>query len=213
MPAAAEPNARHRRLVACILAALFAGIAMVVWTGRWGLDLDVATWVAAHRTAPGTELFRGLAQLGSLVVVVPATVVVAGYLFARRRAWDGAWLAVATYGSAILYTLTKLAVARSRPDADLRVLLEPGFSFPSGHATQASAFWLSAAVLVGLDRTRRTQRILLGLAVPLVALPAASRVYLGVHWTLDVLGGLCLGTASCLAMLELRARRRGRVVT
>ena len=213
MPVAADPRARRRLAATLVLASLFGGIAVAVWTGRGELDLEVATWMAAHRTPGGTALVLGLAQLGSLVVVVPATVVVAGYLIARRRAWDAAWLAVATYGAAILYTLTKIALARPRPDADLRALVERGYSFPSGHATQASAFWLSAAVLVGLDRAPRTQRILLALAGPLVALPAASRVYLGVHWTLDVVGGLCLGTASCLATLELRAawsRRRSR---
>ena len=215
MPVAADPRARRRLLATCLLAAMFGVIALIVWSGRWGLDLDVATWMAAHRTPSGIALFLGLAQLGSLVVVVPATLVCAGYLIARRRAWDAAWLAVATYGAAILYTLTKLAMERPRPDADLRVMVERGFSFPSGHATQASAFWLSAAILIGYDRTPRTQRILLAVAVPLVALPAASRVYLGVHWTLDVCGGLCLGTASLLAMLELRAalaRRRLRVI-
>jgi undecaprenyl-diphosphatase len=81
---------------------------------------------------------------------------------------------------------------------------EVGYSFPSGHSTQAITFWTVVPVLVGADRSARVQRSLHALGAILVVLTAGSRIYLGVHWTFDVLGGLSLGGFWTCCVLALR---------
>ncbi len=71
-----------------------------------------------------------------------------------------------------------------------------GAGFPSGHAQSSSTFWLYAAVLAG-------RRWFWGVAVVLVALVSFSRLYLGVHVPIDILGGLVLGVALVLIAVAI----------
>ncbi len=71
-----------------------------------------------------------------------------------------------------------------------------GAGFPSGHAQSSSTFWLYAAVLAG-------RPWFWGVAVVLVALVSFSRLYLGVHVPIDILGGLVLGVALVLIAVAI----------
>ncbi len=90
--------------------------------------------------------------------------------------------------------LIKLAVNRTRPS------INPlsGFSsssFPSGHATAAAAGFAAFALLLGSARSRPVRAALTASAVAIAVAVALTRVFLGVHWLTDVLGGLAVGWA------------------
>ena len=71
--------------------------------------------------------------------------------------------------------------------------LAPGYSYPSGHVLAAAATWAFVPVIVGLYVHRRwLWRTLTTLAASVIVLVAWSRVWLGVHWTSDVIGSLAL---------------------
>ncbi|MDQ6712016.1 MAG: phosphatase PAP2 family protein, partial [Candidatus Dormibacteraeota bacterium] len=72
---------------------------------------------------------------------------------------------------------------------------DDGWAFPSGHATQSIAFYgMLAIVLITWYAPNR--RLALGIGAALITLVVgASRLYLGVHWLTDVLGGYALGLA------------------
>jgi undecaprenyl-diphosphatase len=74
-----------------------------------------------------------------------------------------------------------------------------GSSFPSGHATQASAFWLSLVLALRATRVTSFARRVAGVfAATLVLGVAWSRVYLGVHYPSDVVAGVILGSGWAL---------------
>ena len=76
-------------------------------------------------------------------------------------------------------------------------------SFPSGHATDSTAFYLALALILALFVLRRPlARVLAvaaGLAVPFSV--GLSRLVLGVHWPSDVLAGWALGTTAALVVV------------
>jgi undecaprenyl-diphosphatase len=80
-----------------------------------------------------------------------------------------------------------------------RVQTATGYSFPSGHTTGAASFYSSVAATY----KKRALSILCALLILLVGL---SRMYLGVHWPLDVFGGLALGITGTALLLPLFSR-------
>ncbi len=160
-------------------------------------DPGVATFVASHRPAWLTPVMQLITWLGSSFFIVPFGVVVGGYLWRRRRSWRPlVMMAVAFLGAAGLYDIVKPAVGRARPAAALQVGgPDVGNAFPSGHATQTISFYGMLAVVLIICYVPR-RRLLFAIGAALVSLVVgASRLYLGVHWLTDVLGGYALGLA------------------
>ncbi len=139
-----------------------------------------------------------LASYPFCIALVLTAVVV--HLVRKERREALVWLAVGLTTVFLLDGL-KHGVARARPELWPRLVVEGGFSFPSGHALASATFYpLLAYVLV----RRRPS-----LVVPALALGAAlalyigfGRLYLGVHWPTDVIAGWALGTLQSLAAIR-----------
>ena len=176
----------------------FAGLTQdVVWHDEMALfDPHVETWVVAQRTAWLSSGMEIVTWLGSLVVIVPLLLTTLVILIARRRDWMGtALLVIAVAGAVALYDLVKLVVGRPRPPPTLWIGHYSGTAFPSGHATQAVAFYGTLAILLSLGRSLGARAVVwIGAGLVTIAV-GASRLYLGAHWLTDVLGGYALGAA------------------
>nr|WP_257019710.1 phosphatase PAP2 family protein [Streptomyces sp. TLI_235] len=188
-----------------VLAAVLAAHGMA----PFGWEQHAERWAGGHRPGPARSAAAFLTSFGS--AVVPYAAVLAAGLLTARRVPAGAhrllvalaplgWLATGQ----LLRALIMHATGRPRPPAEGWAVTASGFSFPSGHTfTSATAFGLLAWAVCRLPTARRGwAAALLGLA----ALVGLSRVYLSVHWPLDVLGGWLLA-AGWLALGALLARR------
>ncbi len=160
------------------------------------VDPHFETWVVAHRTAWLSSAMQIITWLGSAAVIVPLMLMAVVVFVARLRDWGSAFLLlVAVAGAASLYEIVKLAVGQSRPPATFWIGHYGGAAFPSGHATQAVAFYGMLAVLLSAGRSLRAQALLLTGAALVAIAVGASRIYLGAHWLTDVLAGYALGAA------------------
>jgi undecaprenyl-diphosphatase len=110
---------------------------------------------------------------------------------------------VSLVGALVLYNAMKVALARPRPPLGVRLMHVGGFAFPSGHATASAAVYAMLAIV--LTRRGLGQVAPFVAATIIVAIVGASRIYLGVHWLTDVLGGWALGLAwtSAVAIVVL----------
>jgi membrane-associated phospholipid phosphatase len=175
------------------LTAAFVTVLVAVTSagGILGVDHDVAASVARHREPWLTSVLKVLTWLGSSAVLVPVAVAAGGWLRRRGGSWRPMLILALTLAGAFGFSqLVKHLVGRARPDD--RLVHAIGYAFPSGHATFAAAGWLALAILLaGVWPRRRTALVAVALVV--ISIVGASRVYLQVHWTTDVLGGWALG--------------------
>jgi len=198
--------------VVSLVAVVGLGLALqqaFVANGATPFDARVTKWFVNHRTETLTSWMRALTWLGSTAVIVPVALVVITALLVEHRVLLSVFLTVAVAGASLLSILAKQIVGRDRPPAPLRLASVTSSSFPSGHATQAAATYLALAVIASLFVRQAWTRIAVwGTAIVIVAAVGASRVYLGVHWATDVLGGWFLG-AVWVAGLTLAFRPTG----
>jgi undecaprenyl-diphosphatase len=162
--------------------------------GSTSFDSSITTWMVAHRTAALTTLARLLSAVGSQKVLIPLAAVAAVLLVGRRRFVLAGLVVVAWSGAILLYSLIKHFVHRPRPPADIWLMKVVSTSFPSGHATQSLATF-TALAFIAAALTARVGMAAKGLALVLAAGVGWSRVYLGVHWTTDVIAGWLIAAA------------------
>jgi undecaprenyl-diphosphatase len=80
------------------------------------------------------------------------------------------------------------------------------YSYPSGHAFNSAMIYLMVALLLGRHLNPRTRRGLLIAAIVLTLVIGLTRIYLGVHWPTDVIGGWLGGVGGALLVLWLDRR-------
>lgn len=142
------------------------------------------------------EVMRDVTALGSFVGLGTATVIAALTLRLCGHRPLAVGLLVSVLAATAASTLLKLAFGRERPDIVEHAALTFTASFPSGHAFLAAVVLLSIASFVGIaSRRADIARLCLWVAWILIVAIGLSRIYLGVHWPSDVLGGWCLGVA------------------
>jgi len=159
------------------------------------LDRPVASFIAAHRTGALTTVMRGASSAGGPVVLAAVTVAVGVVLGIAWRRWAPVLVTgVTVAGNSALTMTLKETVGRSRPPLSGALAAADGYAFPSAHAaTAAAAFGIVACLFAGPLRSWPGQVAVWAGAAMLTTLVGISRVYLGVHWTTDVLGGWAFG--------------------
>lgn len=194
---------------------LFAGITEDVLNKDPLTQFDVAVLEALHRhaTLAGTAFFGIVSRLGdpvTMTVIALAGVV----LLVRRR--DGViltgWIA-AFAGSVLLDNWLKLLIRRPRPTYAAALLHNATWSFPSGHAMGALVgYGMLAYVLVLFSKgSHGTRFAMVATAALLVIAIGVSRLYLGVHYFSDVMGGYAAGMlwlSACISGVEVARRWR-----
>lgn len=151
----------------------------------------------------GDDAHGRVTWLGSTAALIPFVVGLIGYVLLSGKGWRPAvFLAAALAGAIAWYQIVKPLVGRPRPPAALHLVPASGFAFPSGHATAAIAVWGAVAIVLSVGRPTRWKVAIGIVAGVIVTLVAVSRVYLGVHWWTDAVGGLALGGAwLCLLVI------------
>ena len=209
-PTRAEITARRRRrwakhatLAAATLGAIGSFLAIErtirgVKNGN-GFDRSVMGALGSIRSPSATKLVRAITFFGG----VPGAIAVSlsSVYASRKTPRAAAQIAVGALGGITAELVIKRFFRRMRPDFLPHLEQVSSTSFPSGHSMASSSLYLTLAFVGSRGKRLREHRlVVLSGAVGLASAVGLTRVYLGVHWPTDVLGGLALGTAwACLA--------------
>ncbi|WP_297614438.1 phosphatase PAP2 family protein [Nocardia sp.] len=196
--------------MAVVVSGLYLLLTWQVWVMGRAVDGDVEVWdwFVGHRTAGWTTVVREYTFFGDPGRTSLIAIVVAGVAWWRRRSFGVGLLVVGTVLIATgLSTLTKYLVGRERPPVAMRLVGALHPSYPSGHATATTALvGVMLLVYLGSRPGRGRARGATVSAVLLVVAMCATRLYLGVHWFTDVVGGVLLGAAVVLGAEVVQIR-------
>ncbi len=155
------------------------------------------------------NFYLTITKLGNPPVITGLAVTAAALLILSRRYAETLWLAVNVVGTAgIGNALIKLAFMRQRPTLE-HLVTETSYSFPSGHSTGSMILWGTLLMMLpGLIKNKPLRLLLQICCGALILGVGVSRIYLGVHFPSDVLGGFCLGAGWLLLTYPLFDERR-----
>jgi membrane-associated phospholipid phosphatase len=153
------------------------------------------------REGAGASVAVLITSLGNWAALLAATFFGVAWLIYRRQPRLALLLVAWTLAGRGFVALQKLLFAQVRPAADLRLVAEDSFAFPSGHAANSAIVYLLLALLLVAPGEGRRRALMA--AVVLTTLIGISRVLIGVHWPSDVIGGWAFGLLWVLAGLKL----------
>lgn len=152
----------------------------------------IALMVGHVRAAWLTPAMEAVSAVVTPLPLVALIAAIASIARMRGRKGVGLFCVANLVGSTALNQALKSAIQRPRPDASLRLVDIGGFSFPSGHSMAAMAFFgLLAWIAWHCVRSPRLRAVLVAVCCLMVFAVGFSRVYLGVHYASDVIGGFC----------------------
>lgn len=160
------------------------------------------------------ETARDITGLGGIGVLTFVTLASAGFLALQGKTHLAVYVVAAVAGGMLLSMLLKAGFDRPRPELVPHGQVVYTSSFPSGHSMMSAVAYLTlGALLASAYPSPLLKAYLLGLAVLLCVAIGISRLYLGVHWPTDVLGGWTAGCVWALACWSFARylRRQGRV--
>lgn len=179
---------------------------------RW---FDDATRAAVHQFASPllTAIMRGFSFVGSTIALTVGTIFVVVRFVMRRLKREAKLFAITMIGAAVLNITLKLAFKRPRPLPFFNLTPPESYSFPSGHSlTSAVFFGALAAILTARIKSKRVRTGVWIVSTAMFLLIGLSRIYLGVHYTTDVIAGFAAALIWILVVrfVEMQLARRKR---
>ncbi|MCL2529851.1 MAG: phosphatase PAP2 family protein [Coriobacteriia bacterium] len=175
----------------CILAVLVKTDALSAFEG------SVYTILVQYSTPVLTNIMKFFTEFGSIFGIAAAVLLL--LLIPSTRKPYGIPAAICAITSAVVMIVLKELIARERPSEIYWLATEGGFSFPSGHALSSTAVYVLILLIVLRKHENLSARLpVLIAAIVIPLLVGTSRIYLGVHYLGDVLGGLVVGVLIAL---------------
>ena len=195
-------------MAAGLVGVLFAIILRSTGDWRTGLDWERSLLLRIDRTAPALIdwVMLGLPWLGTNLTLVPFIAAWAIWVVRTRERIDLAvHLSAVVIGSLLLNAVLKAMYDRPRPQLWEHRGQYQWAAYPSGHAIVGTSVIFTMAYLLYRERGWRWPFVL---AIALLLINIYSRMYLGVHWPTDVLGGLVIGLVWLVVTLYAFRTRR-----
>ncbi len=198
----------NNSLIAClaiiaILSAIslyFIGSNLVVTGLSAAFDNNVSTHIQFLATPLLTTFFLVITWFGSGYVIGIFLPFFFGLLIYLKKVKEAIFFAGATIGGEILIEVVKLHFHRLRPPIGRRIIIEHGYSFPSGHSGLSLCLYGSLMIIIWQQAWPLSVRLIACTCLmTLIALIWLSRIYLGAHYPTDVLGGILVGIC-CLSV-------------
>ncbi len=164
-------------------------------------DVWVLEYIHGHTNPVVLSIMKFISFIGSEYFLFPAVGIGFIYTILKKKYYISKLLIASSLGCWILNYLLKFLINRTRP-VDFFLVEQGGLSYPSGHSMVSMSMYLTFAYLLSkTDLFKKNKKIIYTAALLDVLLMGISRIYLGVHWPTDVIGGFIMGYIYFQAMI------------
>lgn len=170
-------------------------------------DFDdlIFRYVSKLRCEPLTIVFKFFSFLCSTYFIVALTIIFMLFVKEKKITF---YIVLNLLCCFALNQTLKFLFARARP-LDINLIIEKGYSFPSGHSMLSLAYYGFLIYLILKSNLKRENKLLFTILLSiLIFLIGFSRIYLGVHYTSDVLAGFAISTAYLLLYIQFFYNKR-----
>ncbi len=184
---------------------IISSILIILAAGIYRFDVDQKFFNIIHTKSKNNKnkldrAFIIITNLGSVVFITTFNIVLLIILYNTHFKWSY-FITITTGIASIINTTLKLIFKRQRPTVSALVK-ENSYSFPSGHSMVSSCFYILLSTFIS---TIINTHLVFALGGILILLIAYSRVYLGVHYPVDVITGVGLGLLIAMISLDIYA--------
>ena len=170
-----------------------------------------AATLADDRTAGAIDLARFFTKAGDTLPILALMAAVTIVLAVARKWRAMIFLPMAMLAEISTFLAVNYIVGRERPAVEKIGPLPGTYSFPSGHVAATFVCWVGIGLLLAAYGFGRSARVVAAVGTLMAVAMAWARVYVGMHYTIDVIFGFAMGVAALiLAVVVLRVDfRRG----
>lgn len=183
----------------------FVDLIMVITGFSSNFDNAISLFFSVHNNVIFTNIFKAISFICSPKFMIVLNVLLFIFIIVKKK-YKLSIIVLSSISSVIINNLVKIIVRRERPDY-LRMVMEKSYSFPSGHAMISVLFFGSIIYLVNKYNLKYKKLITFSLST-FVLLVGISRIYLGVHYLTDVVGGYLLGFIVLFLIIHLFERKK-----
>ncbi len=171
------------------------------------LDTLINTLSVKLRVDFLVALAHGLSIITDVTFMLIYSAIIILTLFIYKKRKESIVLASILGFTALAILTLKELIGSVRPIN--QVVLESGFSFPSGHATFATVFF-GILIIVAYQKEFARKKLIAGISIATILAIALARIYLNVHWFTDIIGGVLLGGSILMIGLIIQTLLRER---
>ena len=177
------------------------------------LDSFVYKWVSRFISSGLTDIMKLITFFGSGALLGSLAFLLLIVFYRKEKySFNVSMLAINLALGALVNLSIKYIIQRVRPDV-LRLIDISGYSFPSGHSMASMSFYGFIIYLCCKNFKTKWKYLIVSLISILILFIGISRIYLGVHYASDVLGGFSLGllwTGIFSFIVDIRYRKKYR---
>lgn len=170
------------------------------------IDMEVMRYIQKSENSALEGLAKAISFIGSAWGYMAIGMGLLVYN-SKKRNYDGFnFYALTALSTSALNQILKIFYRRDRPFEFFRIE-KSGFSFPSGHSMAAMGIYLAIAAILSKELPEYRKRIYAVSAILVLAI-GWSRLYLGVHWPTDILGGYLGGIVAFTLVLNIEFKKK-----
>lgn len=188
-------------IILALVIFIFVAIAEdVLEQEKFTFDSYIYHFLLEHRKNYLTTFLRAITNFGGAICLIIISILC--IIFIKRKKYK-LTIPLNLLIISVVNFILKNIFSRPRPD-EYRIIEETGFSFPSGHSMASAAFYGYLIYLIYKNvKNKKIRNILCTILSILILAIGFSRIYLGVHYTSDVVAGLCFSIAYLILMIHL----------